>query len=129
MKPAQEVFQSAGLSETGGNVLIPGVVLLGLDSHYVTPGRIEIGPSAKIDSTGGRAFCLDHLPFVKSMRIGADSFVPKDEIADIEYYVEDAIRAKRENKKQPGRWFSKLQPFFDRKFGPGWLENYNGFWE
>jgi len=67
--------------------------------------------------------------FVKSMKTGADAYVPKDKIADIAFYVADSIRAKEEKTKGPGKWFAKLQPFFDKKFGPGWLEKYQNVWD
>lgn len=90
---------------------------------------LKIAVSRNIPAVMLTAHALSADNFVKSMKTGADAYVPKDKISDIAYYVADSIRVKEEKKKGPGKWFAKLQPFFDKKFGPGWLEKYQNIWD
>ena len=92
-------------------------------------GLLAITISKDIPTIMLTAHALTAEGSVKAMKTGADAFVPKDKITDSQYYVADAIRARMENEKQPGRWFSKLKPFFEKKFGTGWLDEQKGFWE
>ena len=73
------------------------------------------------------AHALSPENLVKSLKIGAQSYVPKDKIADIEEYVAEIIRHQGESKS--GQWFAKLKPFFDTKFGDGWLDQDRDFWK
>ncbi len=66
---------------------------------------------------------------VKSIRGGAHSYVPKDKIADIANYAAEVIEAAEGGTKSERRWFQRLKPFFDRKFGPGWQEADEDFWK
>ncbi len=67
---------------------------------------------------------------VKSLREGAQSYVPKDKITDIPTYVAEIIEAAERGKEgRDVRWYSRLKPFFDRKFGKGWREKDQDFWK
>lgn len=99
--------------------------IMGVDGY----GLLKIAVSRNIPAVMLTAHALSADNFVKSMKTGADAYVPKDKISDIAFYVADSIRAKEEKAKGPGKWFAKLQPFFDKKFGPGWLEKYQNIWD
>ena len=64
------------------------------------------------------ALSPDHL--VKSIKGGAYSYIPKDEMVHISDYLNDVIQAKLKNDRKPQRWFKHLSPFFDKKFGSEW---------
>ena len=66
---------------------------------------------------------------VKSIQKGAHSYVPKDKMSDIPLFLEEVILAREQGKGKQGNWFSRLKPFFDRKFGTGWREEHKEFWE
>ncbi len=66
---------------------------------------------------------------VKSLKSGAQSYVPKDKIADIGEFVAEIIRAHQEHGRESGSWFARLKPFFDKKFGPQWREKDRDFWK
>jgi DNA-binding response OmpR family regulator len=66
---------------------------------------------------------------VRSMKGGALSYVPKDKIADIAAYLAEVIQANREGREKHSTWFSRLKPFFDRKFGPDWKKKDEAFWK
>jgi CheY-like chemotaxis protein len=64
----------------------------------------------------------------ESIQKGADSYIPKDELANLVSHVEDVIRARIEGKQGYGAWFRNLKPFFDKSFGKGWQDKDKTFW-
>ena len=64
----------------------------------------------------------------ESIQKGADSYIPKDELANLTTHAADVIRARIEGKKGYGAWFSNLKPFFDKSFGKGWRDKDRSFW-
>jgi DNA-binding NtrC family response regulator len=66
---------------------------------------------------------------VKSISKGAQSYVPKDKITDIDLYLADIIKAREEGVEKHGKWFARLKPFFDKKFGKDWKKEHQEFWD
>lgn len=64
----------------------------------------------------------------ESIQKGADSYIPKDELANLPTHAADVIRARIEGKQGFGSWFSNLKPFFDKSFGKGWRDKDRSFW-
>lgn len=64
------------------------------------------------------ALSPEHL--VKSMAQGAFAYIPKDEMVDIAFYLEDAIQAKFNDNRKYKNWFKKLSSIFEKKFGSDW---------
>ncbi|MCD4678079.1 MAG: universal stress protein [Desulfobacula sp.] len=64
----------------------------------------------------------------ESIQKGADSYIPKDELANLISHVADVIKARIEGKQGYGAWFPNLKPFFDKSFGKGWREKDRSFW-
>ncbi len=62
----------------------------------------------------------------ESIQKGADSYIPKDELANLTDHAADVIRARLQGNQ--GSWFSTLKPFFDKTFGTGWREKDRSFW-
>ena len=60
----------------------------------------------------------DH--FVKSMKAGAFSYIPKSEMVDIAIYLDDTIQAKLKGDSKSQYWFRKLSSIFNKKFGSDW---------
>jgi CheY-like chemotaxis protein len=75
------------------------------------------------------AHALDPNTLVSSIKAGARAYVPKDEMTDIEYFLLDLIKARQDAAHKHFRWFARLKPFFDRKFGRGWREKDRPFWD
>ncbi|MEH0020656.1 MAG: universal stress protein [Desulfobacter sp.] len=61
-----------------------------------------------------------------SIQKGADSYIPKDELANLTDHAADVIRARLQGSQ--GNWFSTLKPFFDKTFGAGWRDRDRTFW-
>ena len=76
------------------------------------------------------AFTPDNL--VKSIKSGAHAFVPKEKMTDIAIFLKDILEADQKGLKGIGKWFSRLEDFFDKKFGYYWKEKYErdlNFWK
>lgn len=65
---------------------------------------------------------------IKSIKGGAQSYVPKDKLADIATFLGDMLEASHRGTERHAGWFSKLKPFFDKQFGPGWRQKDQEFW-
>ncbi len=66
---------------------------------------------------------------VRSIKQGAESYVPKDKMADIHTYAADIIKAHKKGIKKHGNWFVRLSSYFDVKFGLDWQEKDQAFWQ
>ena len=89
---------------------------------------LQIAVSREIPAIMLTAHALTADDFIKSMKSGAYAYVPKDEMADITYYLADTLRARQERSANPGGWFAKLESYFAKKFGPDWLDGVKGLW-
>jgi CheY-like chemotaxis protein len=56
----------------------------------------------------------------KSIRLGAVSFLPKEMIPELAFYLEDVVLG--EGRPVWKKLFDKLGEFFNRRFGPDWKE-------
>ncbi|MFO7784209.1 MAG: response regulator [Thermodesulfobacteriota bacterium] len=91
---------------------------------------LKIATQKKIPCIMLTAHALSPDNLVKSLREGAQSYVPKDKITEIPTYVAEIIEAAEKGKEgRDVRWYSRLKPFFDRKFGKGWREKDPDFWK
>ena len=75
------------------------------------------------------AHALNPDALVHSIRAGARAYVPKDEMANIQTYLLDLLEARQGATHKRFKWFFRLKPFFDDKFGPGWREAERAFWK
>jgi DNA-binding response OmpR family regulator len=74
------------------------------------------------------ALSPDHL--VESITKGAHAYIPKDKIAEIEVFLKDILEAQRKGQSRLGRWFSRLEPYFEEKFGADWKKRPDpDFWK
>ncbi|MGD2124561.1 MAG: response regulator [Desulfobacteraceae bacterium] len=58
--------------------------------------------------------------FVKSINKGALGYIPKDKISEIETFLVDILEAHEKGRKRLGKWFARLEPYFEEKFGSDW---------
>jgi CheY-like chemotaxis protein len=66
---------------------------------------------------------------VGSIKLGANSFIPKDRMYEIDLYLKEIFFAQERGIKKSGNWFARLSSFFDQRFGQGWKEEDKGFWD
>lgn len=76
------------------------------------------------------AHALSSEDFFKSIRSGAQAYVPKDRITEIATFLADVIEAAEGRAVKKRRWFERLETFFDEKFGPDWRAKEDSeFWK
>ena len=64
----------------------------------------------------------------ESINRGADSYIPKDELANLPEHIADVIKARIAGRQGYGAWFSNMKPFFNKSFGKGWRNKDRSFW-
>lgn len=65
----------------------------------------------------------------KSYHGGAFSFIPKEEMVNIETFLVDVLKAKEEGRNPWTKWYDRLSSFLVKKFGPEWDEDDKEFWK
>ena len=67
---------------------------------------------------------------VRSIKGGAESYVPKDKISEITVYIEEILESREKGGvEKEAKWLERLEPYFDKKFGEGWKDEEKEFWE
>jgi len=66
---------------------------------------------------------------VKSYEQGAASYIPKEEISNIETYLNDVLEAKEKGVNSWWRWLDRLGDYYKKRFGPDWKDNNQEFWD
>ncbi|HDZ89387.1 MAG: response regulator [Deltaproteobacteria bacterium] len=90
---------------------------------------LELANEKKIPALMLTAHAVSPENLVKSIKGGAQSYVPKDKISDITDYVTDILESREEGGRERPDWLSKLEPYFDKRFGDGWKERDREFWD
>ena len=98
--------------------------IMGVDGYKL----LEIANQKDIPALMLTAHAMTPANLIKSIKRGAGAYIPKDNMVDIEDFLVDLIKARQAGHKKDGTWFSRLRPFFDRKFGEGWREKDREFW-
>ncbi len=89
--------------------------------------EISLGKGIPTLMLTAHALSPDNL--VKSLKKGAHAYVPKDKISEIRVFLTDILE-ERGKKGRLGRWFSRLEPYFEEKFGEYWKErSEEKFWK
>ena len=74
------------------------------------------------------AHALSPENLVKSIKEGAQSYVPKDKLPEIALFIRDVLEERQKSGDKHSRGFARLKPFFDKQFGDGWREKDKEFW-
>jgi DNA-binding NtrC family response regulator len=100
--------------------------IMGVDGY----GLLEIANQKNLPALmlTAHAFTPDNL--VKSIKEGAASYIPKEEITEIADYLIDILKAKKEGKSPWEPWQDRLPPsYFERRWGAAWKDNDKDFWD
>jgi CheY-like chemotaxis protein len=65
----------------------------------------------------------------KSIMDGANAYIPKEKLIEIDIYLSEVLKIKEKKINKHGSWFLRLQSFFDKKFGDSWKEKDREFWK
>ena len=90
---------------------------------------LEIANQKGIPALMLTAHALSPDNLVKSIKNGAQSYIPKEKMYDIDTFVVDIIKAKEKGSQAYGVWLARLKQFFDKRFGPNWKEKDREFWQ
>jgi DNA-binding NtrC family response regulator len=90
---------------------------------------LEIATAKNFPAVMLTAHALSPENVKKSYKKGAASYFPKEEMADIAYFLDDILGAVEKGKNTWGRWYDRLSSFFEKRFGPDWKEQDKEFWE
>ena len=100
--------------------------IMGVDGY----GLLEIATSKNIPAVmlTAHAFSPDNL--VKTIKEGAASYIPKEEISHIAEYLIDVLKARDEGTNPWGSWQERLpSSYFEKRWGSSWKDTDNDFWE
>ncbi|RLB21419.1 MAG: response regulator [Deltaproteobacteria bacterium] len=89
---------------------------------------LEIAKKKNIPTLMLTAHALSKENLKKSFEMGADYYVPKDEMSKVDVYLADILEARENNKNVWVKWYERLSSFCDRRFGPKWKEEDPDFW-
>lgn len=98
--------------------------IMGVDGFKL----LEIANQKGIPVVMLTAHALSPDNLVRSLQTGAGCYLPKDEMIHIEDHLKELFDGLKERKSDRRRWFKKLKPAFDKKFGPDWQEKDRDFW-
>jgi DNA-binding NtrC family response regulator len=93
-------------------------------------GLLEIATSKDVPAVmlTAHAFSPDNL--VKTIKEGAASYIPKEEISHITEYLIDVLKAKEEGKNPWRSWQERLpSSYFEKRWGAAWKDTDKDFWE
>lgn len=59
----------------------------------------------------------------KSFDKGAAFYIPKEEMADLEVFLNDVLKAKLKGRNTWNSWYSRLSRFSEKTFGKDWMKD------
>ena len=119
-------FEEAKTYLESQNFDIAVLDIMGVDGY----GLLEIANQKNIPALmlTAHAFTPDNL--VKSIKEGAASYIPKEEITEIAEYLVDVLTATKEGRNPWETWQEKLpRTYFERRWGAAWKDNDKDFWD
>jgi CheY-like chemotaxis protein len=90
---------------------------------------LEIATKKKIMAVMLTAHALSPEDTIKSFEGGAESYVPKDKMADMPIFLAEILEAKKKGKSLWSRWMERMDAYYQEKFGPDWKKKDKEFWE
>jgi len=99
--------------------------IMGVDGYQL----LETAIKKNIVTVMLTAHALSPENIKKSYLGGACSYIPKEEMFNIETFLIDVLKAKQEGKNPWTSWYKRLASFCEEKFGPDWDKDEKEFWE
>ena len=85
---------------------------------------LKIATRRKIPTVMLTAHAIGPEHVVKSHDEGAASYLPKEEMINIESVLADLLEDRAQNRNPWQRWVDRFASYFDKKFGPDWQEKH-----
>lgn len=89
---------------------------------------LEIAKERNITAAMLTANALNPENTVKSFKEGAAYYIPKEKMNDIKTYLMDIFDALEKGKSFWERWLDRFANYYDNKFGEGWKDEDEDFW-
>ena len=100
--------------------------IMGVDGYAL----LDIARQKKVTAVMLTAHALTPDNVVRSIKEGAASYIPKDEITGIADFLNDVLKAQEEGKNPWEPWQERLpSSYFERKWGAAWQDTDKEFWE
>lgn len=99
--------------------------IMGVDGYQL----LETARKKSITTVMLTAHALSPDNIKKSHKGGASSYIPKEEMVNIETFLLDVLKAEQEGKNPWTTWYERFESFCERKFGLGWDKDDQKFWE
>jgi DNA-binding NtrC family response regulator len=99
--------------------------IMGVDGYRI----LEATAKKQIPTIMFTAHALAPEYLVKSIKLGAHSYVPKDKMAEIDRYLVDILDRGPRDERRSRKWLDWLKPYFDQKFGANWQDEQKQFWD
>ena len=100
--------------------------IMGVDGY----GLLEITTQKKIPAVMLTAHAWSPDNLVRSIKEGAVSYLPKEELANINDYLNDVLIAKSKGRDPWKSWHERLPAsYFEKRWGAAWKDTDRQFWE
>jgi CheY-like chemotaxis protein len=100
--------------------------IMGVDGYRL----LDIANQKNITAVMFTAHALTPDNLARSIREGAASYIPKEEIADIEDFLIDILSAQAQGKNTWEPWQERLpSSYFEKRWGAAWQDTDKEFWE
>jgi DNA-binding NtrC family response regulator len=100
--------------------------IMGVDGY----GLLDIAKGRRIPAVMLTAHALSPDNLVRSIKEGAVSYIPKDEITRIADFLTDVIKAREKGRDPWEGWQEKLpSSYFEKRWGAAWQDTDKEFWE
>ena len=100
--------------------------IMGVDGYKL----LNIAKRRNITAVMLTANALSPDNLVKSIKGGADSYLPKEEMPNITTFLIDILKSQDEGESPWESWRRQVAAsYFDRKWGPDWKGHNREFWE
>ena len=100
--------------------------IMGVDGYKL----LHIAKHRNITAVMLTANALSPDNLVKSIKEGAASYLPKEELTNITTFLNDVLEAKEEGKNTWEPWQEKLpSSYFEKRWGAAWQDTDKEFWE
>ena len=100
--------------------------IMGVDGY----GLLEIASRKNIPAVMLTAHAWSPDNLVRSIKEGAVSYLPKEELANIADYLHDVLTAQKEGRDPWVSWHERLPAsYFERRWGAAWKDTDRQFWQ
>jgi CheY-like chemotaxis protein len=100
--------------------------IMGVDGYRL----LDIARQRNTTAVMLTAYAFSPANVVKSIKEGAASYIPKEELADIKEFLIDVLKAQKEGINPWEPWQERLPPsYFEKRFGAAWQDTDKEFWE